>query len=46
VEALTGDQIFEGFDGSAPLVNIVEARDLDQPSDVVRKQLVVDHPFS
>ena len=41
----TYDNVFECFYGSVRLVNFVQTRNLDQPSHVVRIELVVDDPF-
>lgn len=44
-EALTSNDVLEILDHTSSLVDIVETRDLDEPSDVVRDEFVVDDPF-
>lgn len=43
---LTDDNILELLNGTVRLVNVIQARNLNKPSDVVRKKLVVDNPSS
>jgi hypothetical protein len=42
---LTLDDILEIFDQAPAPEHLVQPRNLDEPSDVVRDELVVDDPF-
>ncbi len=41
----TDNDILKGLDRSIRLVHVIQSRDLDEPSDVVRVELIVDDPL-
>ena len=42
---LTPDDFFEIFDSSTLLEDVVQSRNLNEPSNIVRKEFVLDDPF-
>jgi len=42
---LTPDDFFEIFHSSTLLENVIQSRDLNEPSNIVRKEFVLDNPF-
>lgn len=42
---LTGNNILKGFDRTVGFIDFVQTRNLDQPSDVVGVEFVIDDPF-
>lgn len=45
LEGLTSDDVLKALDGAALFEEVVQSRNLDEPADVVREDLVVDDPF-
>jgi hypothetical protein len=42
---LTLDNVFEVLDETCSFVDFIQPWHLDEPSDIVRDELVVDYPF-
>jgi hypothetical protein len=44
-ETLTDDDLFESFYRASLLVDLIKSRDLDEPTNIVREQIMIDNPF-
>lgn len=44
-ELRTADNILEAVDQPLPLVNFIQSRNLNQPSNIMGDELIVDDPF-